>query len=309
VPEAEFRILGNGQEITIAADVQGKQAEAQLDEEMLKKIGAAADGKISLYTADTKLQENTALFNIEPRAENPLSVDDFESYAGLNSLLVSSWALNKESSCELSVTLSDEFVHNGDYSMKFDYKETRNGWAGCEFLKETDWSGCNALQFWVKPDGNNQKTVVQIKTSDGGTYEAYLQECPEYAASVEGILVTLPFSEFMDKGGKGSLTSETAASVIGIGLWVNAIPDSEAMDSSGQVRGALYYDDIKAIQVRTSVPVFEGVAKGMADGTAAVKTDRKVSGKKYLIPLISGAAALLSAGGLVWQVLEQKKRR
>ena len=69
--------------------------------------------------------------------------------------------------------------------------------------------------------------------------------------------MTLPFSEFIDKGGRGALTSAAAAQVSNFGLWVNAIPDSDAIDENGQVSGVLYYDGIRAVKTDSTVPVFE----------------------------------------------------
>lgn len=117
----------------------------------------------------------------------------------------------------------------------------------------------------VQPDGNNQKTVVQINTAGGGSYEVYLQEYPEYASSAAPVLVTLPFSEFQDKNGKGPLTSEAASDVSGFGLWVNAIGDSSAIDADGEVRGVLYYDDIKAVSSGKTSPEFVTAGQGVGD--------------------------------------------
>ena len=70
---------------------------------------------------------------------------------------------------------------------------------GATTKNEADWSDCNALQFWVVPDGKNQKTVIQINTLDGGSYEAYLNNYEGYTSTTEPLLVTIPFSEFVDK--------------------------------------------------------------------------------------------------------------
>ncbi|MDK2965057.1 glycosyl hydrolase [Lacrimispora sp.] len=257
VSKSEFQISGNEKEITIPADLEGKQVTAVLDETTLEKIGEVADGRIALYADGKKLQEIIVMYNVEPRLNDPYLVDDFENYAGLESFLITSWAVNKDIGCELNLTLSDKFVHGGDLALKFEYKETKNGWAGAEISRESDWSGCNTLQFWVKPDGLNQKTVIQIKTKDGGAYEAYLQEYPEYSSSIDPVLVTLPFNEFVDKNGKGRLTSEKAGGISGMGLWINAIPDSKAIDKNGIVSGILYYDDIKAVHTSDQRPAFE----------------------------------------------------
>ncbi len=328
VSSAEFRIISQGKETVIPAEVSGREARAVLDRDTLAGLEPDADGKIGLYADGEKLQEIRVIYNIEPRTEDPLTVDDFESYGGLLNLLLDSWSTNKDSGCEMNISLSDEVEMAGGYAMKFEYRETRTGWAGCEFPKETDWSGCDALQFWVKPDGNNQKTVVQINTADGGSYEAYLQEYPEFAGTTEPVKVTLPFGEFQDKNGKGPLTSEAAANVTGFGLWLNAIGDSPAIDSGKEVSGILYYDDIRAVSYGKTRPDFEVTGQDSAGAdltdpgeTAGKETEEtgeteeaaeavgKVSWIWYILPAVTGLIALAAAGCFVALVLGGKKRR
>ena len=324
VSGAEFRLEGGGEQIVVSAELEGKQAEAVLDKGTLEKLGEAADGKIGLYVDGEKLQEIRVIYNVAPRTDDPLLIDDFESYAGLMNLLLDSWSSNKDSGCELTISLSDEVRYDGEYALKFDYMETRNGWAGCEFPKEADWSGCDALQFWVKPDGNNQKTVVQISTAGGGSYEAYLQEYPEYASATGPMLVTMPFGEFQDKNGKGRLSPEAAADVSGFGLWVNAIGDSPAIDENGEVRGVLYYDDIKAVASGKTAPEFAVMEHEEKDGAirdaegggsepgngadAGTEPMGSISMTKYLLPLVSGVIALVAAACAAALVMERKKR-
>lgn len=244
-------------EISLETAVEGRSARAVLTEEILAQLGESVDGKLILYAEGTKLQEIPVIFNIAEAERDPLCVDDFETYYGSSELLNSSWAVNKDSGCELTLTLAEDVFYDGEYSLKFEYKESKTGWAGATVPCEADWSSCNALQFWVIPDGKNQKTVIQINTSDGGSYEAYLNLYDGYISSTEPLLVTLPFSEFIDKGGRGALTSTAAAQVSNFGLWVNAIPDSDAIDENGQVSGVLYYDGIRAVKTDSTVPVFE----------------------------------------------------
>ena len=333
---AEFRLTGGGKEAVIPALTDGRHAEAVLDEAVLEEMGPEADGRISLWADGEKLQEIRVIYNIEPMSADPLVIDTFDSYGGLANLLLDSWSTNKDSGCEMSISLADDMGNGGEYALKFEYKETRSGWAGCELLKEADWSGCDALQFWVKPDGNNQKTVVQINTAGGGSYEAYLQEYPEYAGAVGPVLVTLPFDQFQDKNGRGALSREAAAGVSGFGLWVNAIGDSPAIDSDGLVQGALYYDDIRAVASGKTEPEFlvkeDGASSGnMAEGSgamasenagtekeesekteeteaAAVGAANKVPFTAWLLPVFSGLVALAAAGCLAALILEGKKR-
>ncbi len=328
VADAEFRLEGSGEPVAIKAEISGKQAEAVLDAATLKKLGEAADGKVGLYAGGEKLQEIRVIYNIAPRSDDPLLIDDFESYAGLANLLLDSWSSNKDGGCELSISLSDEFKNDGEYALKFDYMETRNGWAGCEFPKEADWSGCDALELWIKPDGNNQKTVVQISTSSGGSYEAYLQEYPEYASATDPMLVTLPFGEFRDKNGKGALSPETASDISGFGLWVNAIGDSPAIDENGEVRGVLYYDDIKAVLSGKTAPEFvvtehvesqeqpdEAQAAGSGETAGEIMDSEAetagsgISWTRFILPLLSGLVALAAAGCVIGLALDKDKSR
>lgn len=244
-----IKAAAGDKEIPLSVSVSGKTAHAVLTDEILKELGETVSGRLILYVEGARRQEIPVIFNIAEAERDPLCVDDFERYYGSSELLNSSWAVNKDSGCELALTLADDVFYDGEYSLRFEYRETRTGWAGATVPCEADWSSCNALQFWVVPDGKNQKTVVQINTSDGGSYEAY-------ASSSEPLLVTMPFSEFVDKGGRGALTSAAAANVSNFGLWVNAVPDSDAVDENGQVSGVLYYDSIKAVDSESTVPVF-----------------------------------------------------
>lgn len=243
---ASISVSNGTLEIPLDTHVVGKIAGAVLTSDILAQLGEAVNGRIILYADNKVLQEIPVLFNIPEKELNALLVDDFESYFGEATLLNSSWAVNKDSGSDLEISLSKDNVFEGDYSLKFAYDETMTGWAGITMAKEADWSTSNALQFWVVPDGKNQKTVIQINTSDGGSYEAYLNTYEEYAADIEPLLVTLPFSEFVDKRTQAPLTSEAARQVTNIGLWMNAISDSTAIED-GRVSGALYYDRIMAV--------------------------------------------------------------
>ena len=136
----------------------------------------------------------------------------------------------------------------------------------------------------------------------------------------------MPFSEFQDKNGKGSLSSEAAADVSGFGLWVNAIKDSPAIDENGEVRGVLYYDDIKAVASGRSAPEFAVMEQGAKElGEAMDKEAEKglepgngtesgtepkgsISLADCLLPLASGVIALVAAACAVALMTERKKR-
>ena len=178
-------------------------------------------------------------------AEKTLNiVDDFENYLGESALLENTWATNFGPGCSLKPTLSTEegTFNSGKYGLAFNYKlsneKTGEGWVGMTIPKEVDWSEYDALQLWVKPDGNGQKLVIQI-TSNGEDFEVWL---PEFAMTTEAQLITLPFSEFK---GKNNGTFD-ASNIQKVGIWCNTLVP-EGNEGIWTVESTMYFDDIKAI--------------------------------------------------------------
>ncbi len=268
--EVSVRISGNGNNVNLETkkDAAGKVYTASITKENLDVVGETLQGKIGLYADNVLLQEINVIFNVEEKVMTKEQVDDFETYGGLTSLLIDKWAKNNDSGCTIDVSLVKEPCGEGEYALKFAYDETKTGWGGVTISKEADWSEYNALRFWVKPDGKNQKTVVQIN-SGSGSYEAYLNLYEEYANSKEPLLVTLPFSEFIDKNGTSApLGGEALKSISQFGLWVNAIGDSDSFaNGETMVSGELYYDDIRAVSIDTDKPVFQKAGETPADNT------------------------------------------
>ena len=287
---ARFVLVGNeNKEIELETIVNKKQATAKITKEVLSQLGETVNGKICLYADNELLQEIPVIFNVKETVKDALTVDDFEFYYGESALLNRNWAVNKDSGCELNLSLSNDYLFDGEYSLKFEYKETKTGWAGATVKNEADWSSCNGLQFWVLSDNKNQKTVVQINTSDGGSYEAYLNNYEEFKNATGPILVTLPFSEFVDKGGRGELTSEKAADVSNFGLWVNAISDSPQIDENGMVEGVLYYDAIKAVSKDNIKPNFQNVyqiqIKESQNGICKISSKNQAEGEEVTLEI------------------------
>jgi len=307
-------------EIPLDTHVDGKVAGAVITNEILAQLGESVNGKIILYADNAVMQEIPILFNIPEKEKDALLVDDFESYFGESTLLNSSWAVNKDSGSNLVISLSTDNVLEGDYSLEFSYDETVTGWAGITMAKEADWSTSDALQFWVVPDGKNQKTVIQINTADGGSYEAYLNNYKAYASVTEALLVTLPFSEFLDKRTQAPLTSEAASQVTNIGLWMNAIGDSAAI-KDGRVSGTIYYDKIMAVssesieasfQTREAVSIdemtIETLENAVDDANGLVKKEyTKESWKAFKVALKNAEKLIKNESAekeALWHTLE-----
>lgn len=254
-------VLHGVENITLKASLTNGLYTADLTAEDLAKLGERV-GSIDV-TLDGKTADSIqATFNIQPPVIDPCEIDGFEYYAGVDSLLTKSWAVNKASGSTIALSLDKDNAFQGEYAMKFEYDETADGWAGATITKEVDWSDCDALRFYTIPDGKVQKVVVQL-TANGTVYEVYLNEYAGYASAKAGepLLVTIPFAEFCQRdttgNPKGGLTTD-CGKVTSFGLWVNAIGDSKAI-SDGRVSGVIYYDQITAISGGPdSVTITEG---------------------------------------------------
>ncbi len=245
--------------LTPKADGNGMYT-AKLTAKQLKTLGKSV-GTLTLYINDKRVQRYSVIYNIQAPKEDPYLIDGFENYYGVNDQLTGAWTVNTDSDCKVALSLTKSKKSEGDYGLAFAYDETDKGWGGATISKEVDWSDCNALQFYMVPDGKNQKTVIQIN-ANGVTYETYLQEYEAYRANgAKPVLVTIPFTDFCQRdtegNPKGGLVDD-CRKIQSFGLWVNAIADSEAV-SGGRVSGTLYYDQITAVKSEQTEASFVAV--------------------------------------------------
>lgn len=209
---------------------------AAISQTILDKIGQTI-GSIDLYSDDNKLDTIKAIFNIKEAEKDPKLVDNFESYSGEDALLQGVWSTNVGSGCSVTPKLDTNNKNSGDYGLAFNYKIAPNGWTGITQSLDADWSGCDALQIWVKPDGKGQKLVIQL-TSNGEDFEVWM---PDFAATTEAKLLTIPFSQFK---GKNNGTFDQAH-IEKMGIWCNTI-------GTDTVNSVIYFDDIKGVSSSNS---------------------------------------------------------
>lgn len=259
----QFVLHGEENDIILDAKLDGGLYSAELAKSDLEKLGEKV-GMIDLIVDSTVKDTVNAIFNIPEPKEKTYQIDDFEMYYGEESLLNKTWTTNKASGSTIKISLVDKTDKrlSDEYGLRFDYYETVDGWAGATINKEVDWSGCNALQFYTIPDGQNQKTVIQL-TANNTIYEIYLNEYADYSQKEKGelLLVTIPFSEFCERdtegNPKGKLVYDCNA-ITSFGIWVNAIQNSEAV-ADGTVEGTIYYDDFKAIKTEENILKIESI--------------------------------------------------
>ena len=248
--QVTFVLSGKDREITLQAQIADGYATAQLEQDSLTALGEAV-GTISLYINNTVADTIRATFNIPQPEQDPYEIDGFENYYGVDTMLTKNWATNKATGSSITISLSRDYSYEGEYVMKFEYAETSDGWAGATISKEVSWEDCDALQFWTVPDGKQQKTVIQI-TAGGNVYEYYMNLNEDYCnAGTEPVLVTIPFALFVARdiaGNPAGGLENDKSNITSIGLWVNAIAGSAAIDADNMVKGTVYYDGITAVK-------------------------------------------------------------
>lgn len=258
--------------------------EAVLEDSSLMSLGTGI-GTIALMAGDKEVSLIKAKFNMEEVEQDDMVPEDFEGYSGDDQQLGLVWATNKDTGSEITLSLTDdkEKVFGGDYGLQMDVTLLNgNAWAGATKSFAADWSEGNALELYTIPERNGQKVVVQV-TSGGVVWEVYLQEFEAYTANAASgipVKVTIPFSAFVDRDGKGAAFDPTA--IESIGLWCNAIA-KEGVDFP--LRTTLYYDEIRVVQTAQTGVSVEGTAKegiwfkAIPDQTytgAAIKPDVEV---------------------------------
>lgn len=243
--EVKFVLRDNlGNEITkLETILEDGIYKANITQSLLDSIGEKT-GSIELYVGDKSVNVISVIFNIKEK-ENPKElVDDFEEYYGESVLLENNWATNVGPGCALNPTLTTEKgeFNEGTYGLAFNYKisteKASEGWAGMTKAIGKDWSEFDAIQFWIYPDGNAQKLVIQV-TTNGEDFEVFL---PELAGTTEPQLVTLKFSDFIGKNG-GTID---LSNVERFGIWCNTIVP-EGHEGKWTVESTMYFDSIKAI--------------------------------------------------------------
>ncbi len=252
-------------DITAAAgtDLAGGRVDIRITQNILNIIGKQS-AAVTLAIGGKDICTINIKFNMEAPATDPLMVDDFESYYGETGQLTVSWTAQKGtgniSDPRLTSAVGNYNRKTGDYGLALNMRLISGGYIGItKDMKGVDWSSANALQFWTKPDGKNQKVVIQI-TSGSNVFEVYLNEYPDYTDKTDTMLVTVPFTAFTGRDNAAAVFD--ASNIASIGLWVNAIgTEGFPLDST------IYYDDIKAVASSVSGVTFTKLTEESPGGS------------------------------------------
>lgn len=234
---------------------------AHLTEEKLASIPKTGTGMISVVAYANNDSTGTNLgtakfinFNQDAAVMPAQVFDNFEYYYGNDGLFQTKYGThNSAAGCSAKVTLDADNKVEGSYGCAFNYTLVYKGseaWTGGlgRTFDTKDFSKYNAVSMWVKPDGNGQKLVVQLRDSSGKEYEALLTD---FVKGTQAQYVTIPFSSFKVKGGTDSISSSDIA---GFFLWCNTVPDNIAEDKKDNkgnytVSGSIVLDDIRTVKI------------------------------------------------------------
>lgn len=234
---------------------------AHLTEEKLASIPKTGTGMISVVAYANNDSTGTNLgtakfinFNQDAAVMPAQVFDNFEYYYGNDGLFQTKYGThNSAAGCSAKVTLDAANKVEGSYGCAFNYTLAYKGseaWTGGlgRTFDTKDFSKYNAVSMWVKPDGNGQKLVVQLRDSSGKEYEALLTD---FVKGTRAQYVTIPFSSFKVKGGTDSISSSDIA---GFFLWCNTVPDNIAEDKKDNkgnytVSGSIVLDDIRTVKI------------------------------------------------------------
>ena len=204
----------------------------EIPEDALAAAGQTV-GTVELQIDGNSADSVKVLFNMPETAKDSALVDDFESYYGDGGLLKAAYSTNCGTGCNVSPLLSTTHA-GGETGLDFHYTITKGGYGGViKSLGGVDWSAYDAVQFWVTPDGKEQKLICQFN-ANGEDFEVDLTDVAQQTTPQ---LVTLPFSLFRGKNGG---TFDKSA-VQHFAIYCNTIGDA-AVDSH------LYFDDIRAVK-------------------------------------------------------------
>ena len=217
---------------------------ATLTKADMEKLGKTDVATITVMADDVEISTIKNLSIGKKKDVAPANVfEDFDYYSGSNGLLEAAYTQNSAAGCSSSFKLNKDNKADGIYGGAFTYTLKTKGsevWTGTikSALTNNDFSKYNALQMWVKPDGQGQKLVVQVTAGSGEEFEAYLTD---FVKGTEAKYVSIPFSKFKGKQG-GTLDP---SNITKFAIWCNSIPANGATD----ITSTIYFDGIRAVKL------------------------------------------------------------
>lgn len=275
-------------EITAVKAADSTAYSAPVTTDVLSALGTTDQGTIDLVADGKFLSTLTYIsFNKEKDVLPANVIENFDLYFGDNAYLGSNFSSNGSGGSSATITLDAEHAKSGTNAGVFTYTLKDEGaYAGKIKTEDYDFSGYNALQMWVEPDGMGQKLIIQIGDASGEEYEVSLAE---FVKGTKGQYVTIPFASFKPKNGGTLNTSK----ITKFAIYCNRI-DTDVTDSK------IYFDEIQAVNVTdaeiaqkneagiiltdeaigTTTPIYNNPSNPSSDTGSTTTTETKPDGSK-----------------------------
>jgi len=175
-------------------------------------------------------------------------VDDFESYTN-DQQLAKAWYKPPHGG-GTHQTLESGIKNGGKHSLKWEYSTTRSPdkfySAICRVAK-WDLSGCNALQFWLKPDGSGRALLVDLNIANRegkNIHDLWDYTYVPKKGDITPCIVTVPFSKLV-KNAKYADSPDTSPVFKPEALIEVALCIGGQNDEPGE--GVYYFDDFRGM--------------------------------------------------------------
>jgi hypothetical protein len=183
-------------------------------------------------------------------------VEDFESYAS-DEQLAKAWYRPPHGG-STHQTLDSTVKSGGNHSLKWEYSTTRSPdrfySASCRVSK-WDLSGCNALEFWLKPDGSGRALLVELNISNRqgrNIHDLWDYTYVPRKDDTTGRIVTVPFAKLV-KNAKYADSPDTSPVFRPEALIEVALCIGGRNDEPGE--GVYYFDDFRGVSTASaSIP-------------------------------------------------------
>lgn len=190
-----------------------------------------------------------------PAPEDPFLVDDFEGYMGDDALLESAYGSNGD---PITLSLTDEYKSNGGYGLQYDFTIGSSGYSGRETTFGTvDWTGANAVSFWMKHDGHPGLHLT-LQINIGGVAFEYDVDLDE---AYEGV-IELPLVDFAPahwEGNQDAIVDQNRIERVSSFAFYMGREDVENHE------GTIYFDEIRAIESDDAPNIPDAEEGGLAN--------------------------------------------
>jgi hypothetical protein len=186
----------------------------------------------------------------QPTPSKVVIVDDFESYT--NDLQLAKTWYKPPHGGGIHQTRESVIKNSGNFSLKVEYSTTKsNDKFYSPICRVSKWNlgGCNALQFWFKPDGSGRALLVDLNIANNEGKNIHDLWDFTYApkkGDTAPRLVTVPFSKLV-KNAKYADSPNTSPVFKPEALIEVALCIGGRNDDPGD--GVYYFDDFRGVVV------------------------------------------------------------